>query len=226
MGSCCHPALTEPHTTEVIGCNAHDMPDDDAENADDADETDETDDDTDGEAAEQGDDDGPSEEDVRAALRALRAGDEASLGDVLTLVVASPDYAIPLVPQEALDAVYAKYAMDRDVANGGMDQVAWNHGHELARTYAKAFRAVGAIENADLLDRLAAALESYYAEHGSDAIGADPVKHFHAYRRSVDGPSFRIPEPSDELAEPLLEFVLERASALPDSDGELPRKPQ
>jgi hypothetical protein len=185
--------------------------------ADDDSDADETDDDT---------DDGPSEDDVRAALRALRAGDEASLGDVLTLVMASPDYASPLVPQETIDAVYAKYEMDRDVANGGMDQVAWNHGHELARVYAKSFRAVGAIENADLLDRLATALESYYAEHGLDAIVADPVKHFHAYRRSVGGPAFRIPEPGDELAEPLLEFVLERASALPDPDGELPRKPQ
>ena len=209
------------------------MADDDDDEDDDLDEDEDDDDgDDDGDDDdddEDDDDDGvPSDEDVRAALRSLRDGAEASLGDVLTLVVASPAYAVPLVPQEAIDAVAAKYAMDRDVANGGMDQVAWNHGHERARAYARSFRAVGAIENADLLDRLAAALEAYRAAHGDDAIAADPVTHFLAYRRSVGGPSFQIPEPGDELAEPLLEHVLERASAgaLPDPDGELPRKPE
>lgn len=184
--------------------------------ADDDSDADETDDDT---------DDGPSEDDVRAALRALRAGDEASLGDVLTLVMASPDYASPLVPQETIDAVYAKYEMDRDVANGGMDQVAWNHGSSLTRAYAVAFRTVGAIENADLLDRLASAVEQYRAEHG-DAIAEDPVRHFLAYRKSVGGPFFQIPDPGEELVEPVVEYMIEHASELPDPDGELPRKSQ
>ena len=72
----------------------------------------------------------------------------------------------------------------------------------------------------------AAALERYRAEHGDDAIAADPVAHFLAYRRSVGCPAFQIPAPGDELAEPLVEFVLERPGSLPDPEGELPRKAQ
>jgi hypothetical protein len=171
------------------------------------------------------DEDEPSDDDVRNALRSLRSGTEPSLDDVLTLLHASPSYAVPLLPQPAIDAVGAKFDMDRDVANGGMDQVAWNHGSALARAYAVAFRTVGAIENADLLDRLATALEQYRAAHG-DAIAEEPVRHFLAYRKSVGGPFFQVPDPGDELAEPLLEYVIEHASELPDPDGELPRSSQ
>jgi hypothetical protein len=174
------------------------------------------------------DDDGGDETDpqeVIDALRRLRDGSEdASLGDVLTLCFANDEYDVQLVPQEAIDAIMSKYAMDRDVANGGMDQVAWNHGVENTRLYAKSFRAVGAIENADLLDRLATSIEAYFATHGNDAITGDLVHHFIAWRKSMGGPSFGIPEPGDELAEPLIEFVLEHASSLPDPDGPLPRK--
>lgn len=178
-----------------------------------------SDDDDDG--GDDGDDHDPEE--VRDALRVLRAGGEdASLGHVLTLVVAAHHYAVPIVPAEAIAAVDAKYTMDRDINNGGMDQVVWNHGNELARTYASALRAVGAIENADLLDRLAGELERYRAQVTDDAISADPVKHFIAYRRAVGGPAFGIPEPGEELAEALVEFVVERADALPDPDGPLP----
>jgi hypothetical protein len=166
-----------------------------------------------------------SDQKVRDALRSLRDGNEASLRDVLTLLSASPNYANPLLPRAAIDAVDAKFEMDGDVANGGMDQVAWNHGHQRARSYAVAFRTVGAIENADLLDRLATAVEHYRDQHG-DAIAGDPVRHFLAYRKLVGGPFFQIPEPGDELAEPLVEYVLEHASELPDPDGELPRRSQ
>ncbi len=188
------------------------MADDDDDNIDDEDIDDDDSDETD-----------PQE--VIDALRRLRDGsEEASLGDVLTLCFANDEYDVRLVPQEAIDAVMSKYAMDRDVANGGMDQVAWNHGPENTRLYARSFRAVGAIENANLLDRLATSLEEYYATHGDEAIHADVVQHFHAWRKSQGGPFFGIPEPGDELAEPLIEFVLERASSLPDPDGPLPRK--
>jgi hypothetical protein len=160
---------------------------------------------------------------VRDALRSLRDGSEASLDDVLTLLAASPEYAITLVPRAAVDAVDAKFEMDRDVANGGMDQVAWNHGPQRARSYAAAFRTVGAIENADLLDRLAAAVEHYRQLHADD-VAEDPVRHFLAYRKLVGGPVFQIPDPGDELAEPLVEYVIEHASELPDPDGDLPRR--
>lgn len=170
------------------------------------------------------DTDDTSDQEVRDALRSLRIGAEPSLRDVLTLISASPAYAVSLVPRAAIDAVAAKFEMDGDIANGGMDQVAWNHGPERTRSYAAAFRCVGAIENADLLDRLAATLEHYHQTH-ADAIAEAPVRHFLAYRNLVGGPFFQIPEPGDELAEPLVEYVLEHASELPDPDGELPRRP-
>jgi hypothetical protein len=129
------------------------------------------------------------DDEVRSVLRSLRTGAEPTVQDVMTLLEASPSYAVPLLPQAVIDAIGAKFDMDRDVANGGMDQVVWNHGSELARTYAAAFRTVGAIENADLLDRLASALDAYRAEHG-DAIAEEPVRHFLAYRKSVGGASF------------------------------------
>ena len=178
------------------------------------------DDDSDDEASDETD---PQK--VIDALRRLRDGSEdASLGDVLALCFANTEYAVQLVPEAAIDAVMAKYAMDRDIANGGIDQVAWNHGVAATRGYAKAFRTVGAVENADLLDRLATSLEAYYATHGEDAITNDVVHHFIAWRKSEGGPEFGIPEPGYELAEPLLEYVLERANELPDPDGPLPRK--
>lgn len=184
-------------------------------------------DDDDLDETEDEDSDETDPQEVIDALRRLRDADEdASLSDVLTLCFANDDYEAQLVPQEAIDAVMAKYAMDRDLANGGLDQVAWNHGVVATRGYAKAFRAVGAIENGTLLDRLATSVEEYFATHGEDVITADLVHHFIAWRKSQGGPSFGIPEPGDELAEPLIEFVLEHASSLPDPDGPLPRTPK
>ena len=149
------------------------------------------------------------EDEIREAIAAVRSG-EATLSHVLCLANAS------LLPQEVEDAIDAKYAMDGDFANGGLDQVAWNQGADAAREYAKAFRTVGAIENADVLDRLASALSDYESKHSKEEIAKDPVKHFLAYRRSVSGPELGIPEPGDELAEVLVEYVIARASELPN----------
>jgi hypothetical protein len=166
------------------------------------------------------DDDQPvSEEDVRAALRAVRSDDGPSLSDVLVLVGASLELEVPLVPQPVTDAVCAKWATDRDFANGGADQFAWNHGAEVTRRVAADFRAVGALENGDLLARLADELEAYQKEVGEEG---DVVRRFLGYRKRVGGPFFRIPEPDEELAEALLEYVVEHAAELPDADGELP----
>lgn len=165
------------------------------------------------------------EDEVREALRAVHAG-EIELSHVLSLAIASFDLEKPLVPEEVSMAIAAKFEMDRDVANGGLDQVAWNHGLEATRAYANAFRAVGAIENADVLDRLASALEEYEKKHTREAISKDPVQHFLAYRKSVSGPFFGIPEPGDELAEVLIEYVLDHASAVPPADTPLVRKAQ
>jgi len=101
-----------------------------------------------------------------------------------------------------------------------MDQVVWNIGHERAREVGKAFRAVGALENADLVDRLAGVLAE------QPAGDADPVTRFMAFRRAVSGPFFGIPEPQAELGEVVLEYVLERVDSLPDPDGPLPRSAQ
>jgi hypothetical protein len=148
------------------------------------------------------------EDEIREALAAVHAG-EATLSHVLCLANAS------LLPKEVDDAIEAKFAMDGDVVNGGLDQVAWNQGRDAARAYASAFRAVGAIENADVLDRLATALADYESKHSKEEIAKEPVRHFLAYRRSVSGPELGIPDPGDELAEVLVEFVIARASALP-----------
>jgi hypothetical protein len=148
------------------------------------------------------------EDEIQEALDAVHAG-EATLSHVLCLANAS------LVRKEVEDAIDAKYAMDGDVANGGMDQVAWNQGLDAARAYANAFRAVGAIENADLLDRLADALADYESKHSKEEIAKEPVRHFLGYRKSVSGPEFGIPEPGDELAEVLVEYVIAHASELP-----------
>ena len=160
-----------------------------------------------------------SEEEVRAALRAVRSADGPSLSDVLLLVNASLEREAPLVPQPVTDAVCAKFATDRDFANGGADQFAWNHGAEVTQRVAAAFRAVGAIENGDLLARLADELEAYQKEVGEEG---DVVRLFLGSRKRVGGPFFRIPEPDEELAEALLEYVVEHAAELPDPDGKLP----
>ena len=96
-----------------------------------------------------------SDEDVRHALRAVRSSQGPELGQVLDLAAASMQRSRPLAPQSVLDAVYCVYLTDRDVGNGGLDQFVWNHGVEQARWVAASFRAVGALENADVLDMLA-----------------------------------------------------------------------
>lgn len=166
------------------------------------------------------DDDGPSEQDVRASLRGLRDDDEPALDDVVTLAVASPLHEEPLVPAEVVDAIAAQWAIEDDLANGGMDQVVWNLGHERARQVAKAFRAVGALENADLVDRLATVLAEQPTSDG------DAVTRFMAFRRAVGGPFFGIPDLEAEVGEVVLEFVLERVDSLPDPDGPLARRAQ
>jgi polar amino acid transport system substrate-binding protein len=89
---------------------------------------------------------------VRTALVAVRSQGEPDLSDVLTLVGAGYDHDSLFVPQAVKDAVVAKWETDRDFANGGMDQFVWNNGIEAARWVANAWRAIGAIENADLIE--------------------------------------------------------------------------
>src|SRR5262245_56082967 len=139
------------------------------------------------------------DDEVRSALRSLCQGTEPTLDDVVTLIHASADYAVSLVPQAAVEALAVRSEIRGDLSNGGMDQVAWNHGHQLARLYADSLWAVGAIENADLLARLAAEVEGYRKTHG-DAISENPIPHFLAYRKLVGGPFFQVPEFDDELA--------------------------
>jgi len=165
----------------------------------------------------------PSEEEVRAALRSLRGAGEPALDDIMTLVNAGLGYSVSLVPSTVTEAVAVRFEIAGDLANGGMDQVAWNHGHQLARAYAESLRVVGAIENADLLERLAASLEAFLATH-ADGVAADPIGNFLAYRRLVGGPYFQVPDFDEELAECLIEHVLDRVSELPDPEGELPLK--
>ena len=154
-------------------------------------------------------------DEIREATDKIRAGSEVELGDVLCLVSASFERDHPVAPQPLIDAVIAKYETDRDYANGGADQFVWNNGAGLARQFGEAWRAVGAVENGDLLVRLADELDAYRAEVSDDDISADPVKRFLEYRKRVDGPYFGIPEPGDELAEVLVEWAIEHAAEIP-----------
>jgi hypothetical protein len=165
-----------------------------------------------------------TDDEVRDALRALRSGD-VTLPHILCLAITSDEFESPLIGAEVVEAVGAKYEMDGDVANGGLDQLVWNNGVEYARALARSLRAVGAIENADVLDRLASALDDYLAKNTSEAIATDAVKHFLAYRRGVGGPEFGIPDHGEELAEALVEYVIERKDSLPNPDAPLVRKP-
>jgi hypothetical protein len=146
---------------------------------------------------------------IRDALSAVESAAGPELGDVLLLVQATLDGESQLAPPPLCDAVVAKWASDGDFANGGADQFVWNQGSPLARQTAAAFRAVGAVENADLLDHLAAQLDAYLAELGPVD---EPVRQFLGYRKRVGGPFFRIPDPDEELAEALVDFAADHAA--------------
>lgn len=173
------------------------------------------------------DETGPPDDEIRESLRrlhGLEGEDEPTLDDVITLWNASPHRAITLLPEPAMHAIMAMLDTRRDVNNGGVDQVVWNHGAALSREYGKAWGAIGMIENAALLARLADSLEAYYATHGEDAITKDTVHHFIAWRKSVGGPAFGMPDPQEEMTEPLVEYVIAQRSELPAADAPLPRK--
>lgn len=108
----------------------------------------------------------------------------------------------------------AKAALDElsaDYVNGGYELVAWNHNPDAVRAYGRAFLAVGAIENGEHLIALADALDRYQLDHGELAIAADPLPHFQRFRQLRRGASAGIPEPDDELAEVIDEYLLARA---------------
>jgi hypothetical protein len=164
-----------------------------------------------------------SDEDIRHALRAVRSDQGPELKQVLDLTTASLQRSRSLAPQAVIDAVRGVYLTDRDVANGGLDQFVWNHGIEQARKVAEAFRAVGALENADVLEQLAAELESYQREVGDEAIRADAVGHFLVFRRRGGGPYFAIPEIHEEVGESLIEYAIAHADDFADPGGPLAR---
>jgi hypothetical protein len=159
---------------------------------------------------------------VRAALRELRVAEDVTVRNILLLVAASLERKATFVPQAVIDAALAKWETDADFDNGGADQFAWNHGADGTRAVAAAFRGVGAIENADLLDRLASELDAHRAGIGDAPPAPDTVRDFLAYRRRVGGPYFQVPEPADELSEVLIEYVIEHAAELADPDLPLP----
>lgn len=153
---------------------------------------------------------------LRAAIAVLKLGTEVTLHDVLLVAEAGLEPTGTWVPRALVEAVGAKYAVDDDLANGGADQVAWNHGVERTRQYASAFRAAGAIENADLFARLADELAAHLAEHGEPEPD-ELVESFHAYRRRVGGPFFGLPRLAAELSEGLIELAIAHAPSFPDA---------
>lgn len=114
----------------------------------------------------------------------------------------------PQMPAVVCEAVAGLFACRADLANGGMDQFVWNQGAEIARAIGAAWRTVGAIENGDLLLRLADTLPAESAED------ADAVLAFLSYRAEVRGFNFDVPDVEDELAEALLEWAAEHPEAL------------
>src|SRR5262249_3097146 len=96
--------------------------------------------------------DAPETDDaVRAAAAAIRAGDP-SLSDIMSLVYASLERDATLIGRPVREAMLVWQEVSADLRNGGLDQVVWNMGTDAARFAAAALREVGAIENADLLD--------------------------------------------------------------------------
>ncbi|PRQ03730.1 hypothetical protein ENSA5_12800 [Enhygromyxa salina] len=145
-------------------------------------------------------------------LRALGEHSGARRHDALhpgLLASAEPPWA----PAVVVDSMVGLFMSERDYQNGGADQFVWNHGAALARAIGTAWRAVGAVENGELLLELAAALERF--EAAGERESADPVKAFLAYRTRVEGPYFGRPEPHIELGEALVEWAMEH----PDSFG-------
>ncbi|NVB38831.1 DUF4375 domain-containing protein [Pseudenhygromyxa sp. WMMC2535] len=119
----------------------------------------------------------------------------------------------PWAPAPILTAITAMLAAEPDLANGGIDQLVWNTGPGMAREFAAAWRAVGAIENAELLVELAHAYEQFTSEQGTEQIAADPVRAFFQFRKRVGGPWLASPDPHAELGEALLEWSLEHPNA-------------
>ena len=159
------------------------------------------------------------DDEIREALTAIKGGEEIALKHLTLLAAASVDRNQPLAPPAITEAVCAKWDCDADFFNGGADQFVWNNGAQEARRCANAFRCVGAVENADLLDRLAAELEAFQAETTNEDL--DTVHRFLAYRKRVNGPFFGIPEPGDELAEALIEYAIEHRADFPDPSIDL-----
>lgn len=141
---------------------------------------------------------------IRRMLTALRRPHPPDVGDIVRLVVAGLQRNQHYLPAEVEEAVRAGWAIEGDLANGGLDQFVWNHRVKQAREAAMAFRAVGAVENADLLDRLSTILEDFLACRQGEP---DAVRDFLAYRHLVQGPFFDCPSPPEELAEALVEYV-------------------
>jgi hypothetical protein len=158
---------------------------------------------------------GYDEEAVREALDALRSGESVSLAHVLLLAEASLNGPTSLVGRPVIEAVGAVSLCERDLANGGLDQFVWNQGANIARRVAAAFRAVGALENADVIDALAVELDGYLGENDAAAVAQDPVRHFLAYRRRGGGPFFAIPELHHEVGEALVEYAIAHADEEP-----------
>ena len=105
--------------------------------------------------------------------------------------------------RNALKAIRSQTADIQHVETLAMASLSVEEG---ARFYAAALDTVGAVENADLLARLADAVLPHLAGKKDE-----PVEAFQRFRKEVDGPFFGLPKLNSELAEAMLEWSLEHA---------------
>ena len=168
-------------------------------------------------------DDEITDEEIRDALRAIHAGD-ATLAQVLGLAVASDEFDPPLVPRAVIDAVGAN---TRWMATSPTAGSISSHGIKVRRRRARMARPFArSVPSRTRTSSTGSRRRSTHNEskHTREEIRKEAVKHFLAYRRSVGGPEFGIPEHGEELAEVLVEYVIAHASAIPAADAKLVRK--
>ncbi len=146
---------------------------------------------------------------IEECVQAIHAG-EPELSHLVRLASAVLNKEGDVAPEFFAVAIEARMEFERDIYNGGLDQAVWNHGPELSEHFGEALDKVGAIENGQLILKLAKESQPFL-----DAVESpdDVVEQFSQFRIKVGGPNFPIPDLDEELFEAVMEFALENPEA-------------